>query len=99
MIEGLIQLLERQRAASAEHKKTASESEIPAAAHHAGVVAEELDRECIEIANHILTNKLILAEIARPLRTLAAVPQSTHRQLAMRHLEDAITRLMLENGI
>lgn len=71
----------------------------PRLAHEAGVAAERLGRDVEKLREYHAGNAALILRLQELIRYLENSPhKSVHRSLALRHLEDAQSRLMRENG-
>jgi hypothetical protein len=69
----------------------------PRTAHEAGVSADQLDREIVELELAIAGNEKLISAIQQEINFLLASPyKSASRMIALRHLEDAQSRLIRE---
>lgn len=67
--------------------------------HEAGVGAEQLEREITHLEQQLDGNVEMVGLLDELIHFLEGSPhKSTHRTLALRHLEDAQSRLLRENG-
>ncbi len=85
--------------AEALRRQERNPSTDPRLAHEAGVSAERLEGEIQKLTQHRAGNLEMIGLIAELIRFLEASPhKSAHRTLALRHLEDAQSRLIRETG-
>lgn len=71
----------------------------PRLSYEAGVTAAQLEREAKAMTEQRDGNNELICELQKLINYLESSPRkSSHRTLALRHLEDAQSRLMRENG-
>ena len=71
----------------------------PRTAHEAGVAADGVERELHQVTATIASDVELVGEIQQQINYLSESSfKSAHRTLALRHLEDAQSRLLRELG-
>ena len=70
----------------------------PQECHQAKVYADEVAREIASLREMADADEILVQGIQNLLDTITILPPTAHRVLALRHIEDAQSRLMRELG-
>lgn len=99
-LPGLHHQIAMKRMAAGELARQARRPECdPRTAYEKGVEAERLALESEQLSDHLHGNEQLMEGILHQINYLAKSPhKSRHRSIAITELENAYSRLLLENG-
>lgn len=99
-ITGLHHQISMKRLAAAELARQARRPACdPRTAYEKGLEAERLDLQAAALVDHAAGNEQAMEGLMQMINYLQASPhQSRHRSVAVTQIENAVARLLLENG-
>ncbi len=98
MIQGIYHQLAALEKRHAVALVEAREAANPRDRHQAETAAHEVKREIAKFRNIACDDEILLLGLKNLVDTMAQLPPTPHRMLALRHVEDAQSRLMRELG-